>query len=159
MHCQTRASRRRRRIALLQEELTQIGVSTRGYAAIRSALEHGIGKRRPLLNIAQRAEELCQIQTIITVHRVPTHGLNERIASRLVLLLANIDKRHVRIQAVKRHVHLYQLTRIALHTAIAQTLKRVRKAEVLNLIGGDTLLSDVLLGKLNVARKHLLSAI
>ena len=118
-HGQARAPRSGNGVVLVDKELAQIGIGARGDATIGSALEHRVGECRPLLNIAQRTENLGQIKTILAVHGVPAHRLNKRIACALVILLLNTHVCYIAIQANKRSRHRNDTARIMLNARIA----------------------------------------
>ena len=103
----------------------------------------------PILLVLESAEQLGQIQAIVAVHGVPTHSLHQGITSAHIILLANVGKRHIRVQAVKRHLDLHELARILLHAAIGQALKLAIEAKVLALLLRLALSVDILLGELH----------
>ena len=118
-HGQARAARSGNGVVLVDKELAQIGIGARSDATIGSALEHRVGECRPLLNIAQGAENLSQIKTILAVHGVPAHRLDKCIACALVILLLNAHVCHIGIQTIKRSRHCNDTARIMLNARIA----------------------------------------
>ena len=101
------------------------------------------------LHVAQHAEELRQVQTIVAIHGIPTHGLHKGVARGLPLLLADVGEAQGAIEAVDRRLHLHQLARVALDAAVRQALKGVGEAEPLCLGGIGAFGLDVFLKHLN----------
>ena len=75
--------------------------------------------------------------------------MHQGVASTHIILLANVGKRHVGVQAIKGHLDLHQLARILFHAAVGQTLKLAIEAKVLAILPRLALGIDIFLGKLN----------
>ena len=115
-------------------------------ARVARSLEHREAQAEPLVDVAVGAEEVREVQAVGAVHRVPAHGLLERLGRTGVVALTNAGQAEVGVHAVQGLVHLAQLARVVLDATVGQALEQRGEAEPLHVLGRRAVGRHVLLG-------------